>query len=105
MKIGAHLRLMRFHKPSGFFLLWLPTAWALWVANQGAPALRLVMLFFAGTVLMRAAGCVVNDIADRHIDKHVKRTSLRPLTSGEVGIVEAFVTLFVLLLGAFFVVI
>lgn len=105
MKIAAYLRLMRLHKPAGNLLLWSPTAWALWTANQGAPALDLVAYFFLGTLFMRAAGCIVNDIADRHVDKHVKRTSLRPLTTGEVSILEALVLLIVLLFASFIIVI
>ncbi len=104
MKLGAYFRLMRFHKPAGTLLLWLPTAWALWMANEGAPSLELLIYFLVGTVLMRAAGCVVNDIADRHIDRHVKRTCMRPLTAGEVTITEAMVLLFSLLLAALYVV-
>lgn len=103
MKWGAYLRLMRFHKPVGILLLWLPTAWALWIANQGNPPLTLSLLFLSGTVLMRAAGCVINDIADRHIDLHVKRTQMRPLTSGEVSLIEAFALLFTLLFAALMV--
>lgn len=100
---SAWLRLMRFHKPAGIALLWLPTAWALWIANQGTPPLHLIMYFFLGTVFMRAAGCVVNDIADRNIDKHVSRTKLRPLTSGEVTLPEALIILIVLLCAALWV--
>ena len=95
---------MRFHKPAGTLLLWLPTAWALWIASQGTPSLRLIIYFSLGTILMRAAGCVVNDIADRHVDKHVKRTAQRPLTVGQVGLVEAFVLLLILLFAAFLIV-
>lgn len=101
MKGGAYLRLMRFHKPVGIVLLWCPTAWALWIANAGHPASKLVLVFLLGTVAMRAAGCVMNDIADRHIDKHVKRTQARPLTTGEVGLVHALILLLFLLLLAF----
>jgi 4-hydroxybenzoate polyprenyltransferase len=72
----------------------------LWFANQGVPPWGLLGLFFIGTVLMRAAGCVLNDIADRHVDKHVARTKLRPLTSGEVNLTDAFMLLFVLLFSA-----
>lgn len=96
---------MRFHKPVGILLLWLPTAWALWLANHGAPTTKLLFYFLLGTVFMRAAGCVVNDIADRHVDKHVKRTRNRPLTSGEVSLPEAIIVFFLLLLGALFIVI
>ncbi len=100
MNWNAYWRLMRFDKPVGILLLWFPTAWALWIANKGVPPLKLLVLFVTGTVLMRAAGCVMNDIADRHIDKHVSRTRLRPLTSGEVGLKEALVVLFILLFAA-----
>lgn len=101
MKWNAYWRLMRFNKPVGILLLWFPTAWALWLANRGAPPLWLFTLFLSGTVLMRAAGCVVNDIADRNIDKYVVRTRLRPLTSGEISLKEALMVLFILLLAAF----
>jgi 4-hydroxybenzoate polyprenyltransferase len=97
MKWNAYWRLMRFDKPVGILLLWYPTAWALWLANKGAPSLKLFVLFLWGTVLMRAAGCVINDIADRSIDMHVQRTKLRPLTSGEVSLTEAFSLLIMLL--------
>ncbi len=96
---------MRFHKPAGILLLGLPTAWALWIANQGHPPLLLCLLFLLGTILMRAAGCVVNDIADRHIDLHVKRTHDRPLTSGEVSLQEALFLFLILLFIAFLVLI
>jgi 4-hydroxybenzoate polyprenyltransferase len=105
MKWNAYWRLMRFDKPIGILLLWFPTAWALWLANKGLPPLHLVLLFLAGTVFMRAAGCVMNDLADRTIDKHVTRTRLRPLTSGEVRLNEAFALLFLLLLCALFILI
>lgn len=104
IKWSAYWRLSRFDKPAGILLLWYPTVWALWIANQGAPSLKLFCLFTLGTILMRAAGCVVNDIADRRIDKHVSRTKLRPITSGEVGLVEAFFLLFLLLIGALIIV-
>lgn len=105
MKLGDYLKLMRFDKPVGIVLLWVPTAWALWLANQGAPSIRLLVCFFAGTVCMRAAGCVVNDIADRSIDQHVFRTAKRPLTSGKLSLSEALYALMGLLLAACFVVI
>ncbi len=105
MIIGASLRLMRFHKPAGTLLLWCPTAWALWVANQGMPDIHLLLYFLLGTIFMRAAGCVLNDIADRNIDKHVERTQLRPLTSGEINLLTAFGLLLALLLASFWVLI
>ncbi|WP_133127436.1 4-hydroxybenzoate octaprenyltransferase [Legionella nagasakiensis] len=104
MKLSAYLRLMRFHKPVGIFLLWFPIAWALWLANQGTPPLVLLIYFMLGTILMRAAGCVVNDIADRNIDRHVKRTQLRPLTNNEVSLSEALVIFILSLLAAFVIV-
>ena len=100
MNIGAYCRLMRLHKPVGIALLWFPTAWALWIANNGAPPALLLFYFFLGTILMRSAGCVVNDIADRHIDKHVNRTQTRPITCGDVSVLEALILLFILLLAA-----
>jgi len=105
LKVSAYFRLMRFNKVSGTLLLWFPTAWALWIANQGMPPFALLGYFLAGTILMRAAGCIANDMADRHIDKHVKRTHLRPLTTGEISLLEALVLLGILLLGALYVVI
>ena len=101
MKWGAYLRLARFHKPIGILLLWAPTAWALWIANQGYPSTRLVVIFFLGTCIMRAAGCIVNDIADRNIDLHVKRTQTRPLISGEIKLFEAISALIFFLICAF----
>lgn len=100
MKLSVYFYLMRFHKPIGIFLLWFPTAWALWAARQGTPSLKLLSLFFVGTLLMRAAGCVMNDIADRNIDRYVSRTATRPLTSGQVTLKEAWFTLGLLLLAA-----
>lgn len=97
IKWNAYARLLRLNKPVGILLLWYPTAWALWIANQGMFSLKLFILFLTGTVLMRSAGCVINDIADRHVDKHVARTQSRPVTSGEVSLPEAFTLLFILL--------
>lgn len=94
---NAYARLLRLNKPIGILLLWYPTAWALWIANHDAPTGDLFIIFLLGTVLMRSAGCVINDIADRHIDRHVARTKLRPLTSSEVSLSEAFILLFLLL--------
>lgn len=95
---------MRFDKLIGTVLLWIPSAWALWLANNGLPPVKLVAYFFLGTVVMRAAGCVINDIADRHIDKHVSRTSTRPMAKGEVGLIEALVIFVILLLIALIIV-
>jgi 4-hydroxybenzoate polyprenyltransferase len=104
VKWDAYFRLMRFHKPVGILLLWIPTAWALWMANHGTPPLLLIIYFLSGTILMRAAGCVINDIADRNIDKHVTRTRLRPLTTGEISVREAVLLFILLLLAALLIV-
>lgn len=80
---------MRFDKPIGIWLLLFPALWALWIAGQGAPSLINVVIITLGSVLMRAAGCVVNDMADRNFDKHVARTKDRPLTSGQITLLEA----------------
>lgn len=95
------LHLIRFHKPIGTLLLWYPTAWALWLAKLAPPPIWTVIYFFLGTFLMRSAGCVLNDIADRHIDQHVERTQSRPLASGKLSLPVAFLVLFILLLLAF----
>lgn len=83
-KLLAFHRLMRTDKPIGALLLLWPTLWALWVATPGVPQLWILAVFVAGVWLMRAAGCVVNDYADRKFDGHVKRTANRPLPSGAV---------------------
>ena len=88
-KLEAYKRLMRMHKPIGTFLLLWPTLWALWLASAGHPDWTVVAIFTLGTFLMRSAGCVMNDIADRNFDGHVQRTHLRPLVSGEVSVKEA----------------
>ncbi|MDP2714823.1 4-hydroxybenzoate octaprenyltransferase [Rheinheimera sp.] len=93
-----YLQLMRLEKPIGTYLLLWPTWWALWLAAEGVPPLHLLLVFSAGVVLMRAAGCVINDYADRHWDGAVDRTKLRPLASGAVSGAEAL-QLFVLLLA------
>ena len=81
--------LMRFHRPIGIFLLLWPTMWALWIAGAGKPDARIVTIFVLGVVLMRAAGCVINDFADRRFDPHVARTRDRPIASGRVTPREA----------------
>ncbi len=86
----SYLRLMRFDKPIGTFLLLWPTLWALWIAGNGHPQLSHVMVFIVGVVIMRAAGCVINDLADYKIDGFVKRTKHRPLVTGAVSIKQAW---------------
>lgn len=88
-KLLAYHRLMRTDKPIGALLLLWPTLWALWLATPGIPPLTILAIFIAGVWLMRAAGCVVNDYADRKFDGHVKRTAHRPLPSGAVTEKEA----------------
>jgi 4-hydroxybenzoate polyprenyltransferase len=99
---NAYWRLMRFDKPIGILLLLWPTWWALLFAGGGAPSARNVVIFTCGVVLMRAAGCVMNDIADRDFDPHVERTRQRPLASGEVNLRQAL-GLFVVLMTLAFV--
>jgi 4-hydroxybenzoate polyprenyltransferase len=101
---NAYWRLMRFDKPIGTLLLMWPTWWALLLAGAGRPSLKNFMIFTIGVVLMRAAGCVMNDIVDRDFDPHVERTRLRPLASGELRLHQAVGTFVVLLLLAFLLV-
>lgn len=105
MKLGSYFRLMRFNKPVGIALLWFPTAWALWLANQGHPPIELIALFFFGTIIMRAAGCIINDIADRKLDPFVSRTKYRPLASGELSLKNALIAFVILLSFALVIVI
>ena len=79
-----YLRLMRFDKPIGWLLLMWPTLWACWIASDGTPSPILVWVFVAGVLVMRSAGCVINDYADRDIDIMVQRTQERPLATGEL---------------------
>ena len=88
-RLDAYERLMRLDKPIGTLLLLWPTMWAVWIAAEGAPSLFIVWIFALGTLLMRSAGVVMNDYADRHFDLHVERTKHRPLTAGIVSEREA----------------
>lgn len=88
-KLLAFHRLMRTDKPIGTLLLLWPTLWALWMATPGAPPLTILAVFVAGVWMMRAAGCVINDYADRKFDGHVKRTAQRPMPSGAISEKEA----------------
>lgn len=94
-------RLMRLDKPIGILLLLWPTLWGLWLSALGRPDWVVVWVFVLGTVLMRSAGCVINDFADRDFDKHVERTKDRPLTAGRVSVKEALVLFAALSLCAF----
>jgi len=97
-RLVAYCQLMRADKPVGTVLLTCPMLWALWIAGQGQPPAGIVFIFLIGAFLMRSAGCVVNDIADRKFDHQVQRTRDRPLTSGRITTCEAL-GLFVLLLS------
>ncbi len=88
-KLDAYERLIRLDKPVGFLLLMWPTLWGLWMAAYGGPDVRFVFIFVLGTILMRSAGCAINDWADREFDGAVKRTAMRPLASGEISGREA----------------
>lgn len=96
-------RLARLDKPIGILLLLWPTLSALWLASGGVPAFNILIAFIAGVVVMRSAGCVINDLADSNIDKHIKRTKKRPLASGELSKSKALLFLFFLLLIALFI--
>ena len=100
-RLVLYFRLIRLDKPIGILLLLWPTLSALWLASNGRPSTSLLVIFILGTVLMRSAGCAINDFADRGIDKHVQRTALRPLTSGQINAWEAVVIALLLALLAF----
>ena len=100
-RFNQYERLMRLDKPIGILLLLWPTLWALWFSSLGKPDWIVVWIFVLGTVLMRSAGCVINDLADRNFDLHVARTRERPLASGMVSSKEALILFFVLVICAF----
>jgi 4-hydroxybenzoate polyprenyltransferase len=99
-RLRDYISLMRLDKPIGVFLLLWPALWALLVASHGQPDPDVLMIFIAGVIVMRSAGCVVNDYADRDIDRHVSRTQNRPLTAGRVTTGEAMILFGLLALGA-----
>ena len=96
-KVTSFFRLARFDKPIGILLLLWPTMSALWLASNGFPDANILMIFIIGVVVMRSAGCVINDLVDSDIDKHVERTRRRPLATGELSTKEALVFLLFLL--------
>jgi 4-hydroxybenzoate polyprenyltransferase len=100
-RLRLYLELIRWDRPAGWLLLLWPTLSALWVAAHGFPGWHLIMVFTLGTILMRSAGCCLNDVADRDFDRHVKRTAERPVTRGAVGVREALLLGAVLALMAF----
>jgi 4-hydroxybenzoate polyprenyltransferase len=88
-RLHLYLDLIRWNRPAGWLLLLWPSLAALWIASGGFPGWHLIAVFTLGTILMRSAGCCINDVADRDFDKHVKRTAQRPVTSGKVSVREA----------------
>lgn len=100
-KLNAFWQLMRADRPIGTYLLAWPTIWALMIAGAGEPPLRIVVIFLLGTFVMRSAGCVINDFADRNFDGHVRRTRQRPIPAGKISATEAMIGFFVLLAIAF----
>ena len=99
--MNAYFRLMRLDKPVGIYLLLWPALWALFLAADGWPRLDLIIIFVLGVTIMRSAGCVINDYADRKIDKLIERTQHRPITSGEIIAKSALILFFILMLIAF----
>jgi len=99
-KLNAYWRLMRADKPIGLYLLLWPCVWALWIASAGLPELHILVVFVLGVVVMRSAGCVINDYADRNVDGLVERSATRPLVTGEVTEKEALSLFFILLFFA-----
>ncbi len=100
-RLWLYAQLIRFEKPIGFYLLLWPTLWALAIAGEGAPDPWILIVFVAGSFLMRSAGCAINDYADRELDRQVARTRDRPLTSGKIGSREALAIFALLSLAAF----
>ncbi len=100
-RLALALDLIRWNRPAGWLLLLWPTLSALWIAADGWPGWHLVLVFVIGTILMRSAGCCINDVADRDYDKHVKRTAARPVTRGAVSVRDALLLGAVLALLAF----
>lgn len=95
------IQLMRLERPIGIYLLLWPTLTSLWIAGQGSPSLKNIIIFVTGTILMRSAGCCINDFADRKIDGHVWRTKSRPLASGRIKPREAIITFVILVMLSF----
>ena len=100
-RLIQYARLMRLDRPIGIYLLLWPTLWALWIAGEGSPDALVVFVFIAGVTLMRSAGCVINDYADRNFDPHVERTRNRPIAAGRIKPKEALALFAVLCLLAF----
>lgn len=103
-RLYQYIQLTRLDKPIGIYLVLWPMLWSLWFAAQGFPALDILLIFVTGTVVMRSAGCAINDFADRKIDKHVARTRDRPLTAGRISSKEALAVFVILVLISFLLV-
>ena len=103
-RLSLYSELIRLNRPIGILLLLWPGLWALWIAGEGEPPWWIVLIFIAGTTLMRSAGCAINDYADRDLDGHVQRTSQRPIASGRVSPREALMVAALLALLAFMLV-
>ena len=103
-RLYQYILLTRLDRPIGIFLLLWPTLWALWIASEGKPDLSILFIFISGVIMMRSAGCVMNDLADRNLDPHVSRTMSRPLATGKVSIREALMVVIILLLISFLLV-
>lgn len=104
-RLKYYAQLVRLDRPIGIYLLLWPTLWALWIAAEGFPPLWLLLIFVLGVVLMRSAGCAINDYADRDIDPHVERTRQRPLAAGHISAQEALIICVLLCLLAFLLVV
>ena len=104
-RLKHYIALVRLDRPIGILLLLWPTLWALWIASEGRPDTTILVVFVVGTILMRSAGCAVNDVADQDFDAHVKRTADRPLAAKKISITEALVVAGVLALIAFLLVV
>ncbi len=104
-RLGHYIALTRLNRPIGILLLLWPTLWAIWISSEGRPNTVILAVFVIGTILMRSAGCAINDYADRDFDAHVKRTARRPLAAGKISPHEALVVAGVLALIAFFLVV
>ena len=103
-RLQHYIALTRLNRPIGILLLLWPTLWALWIASNGRPNVTILVVFVLGTILMRSAGCAINDYADRDFDAHVKRTAERPLASKKISTAEALIIAGVLALIAFMLV-
>lgn len=99
-RLAAYYYLCRFDKPIGSELVFWPTMWAMWIANKGMPDFKILLIMFLGVMFMRAAGCAINDFADRKVDAHVERTKNRPLATGVISGKEAVAVFLVLVLAS-----